>query len=198
MDRSIFLSASVPAYGREFFDTCHPYQIHTAVRSLLLLTLGRRHIVFGGHPSITPMMHSACQNFGITNIDCATIYQSDFFKEEFPLENREFVNIRLIPAEAELIDSVASMRHHMLTENQFSAGIFIGGMKGIIDEYNMFRTHFPGAKIVAVRAGGGASATLPVTNKDPLIQQLESSREYFSLFTQALEIDPRSERNFAK
>lgn len=144
------------------------------------------------------MVHSACQNLGITNIDCATIYQSVFFKEEFPLENREFVSIRLIPAEMNVKESVASMRYHMLTENHFSAAVFIGGMNGIIDEYDLFRQHFPEAKIIAVRAGGGASATLPVANEDPLIQQFEFSREYFSLFSQALEIDPRSERNFAK
>ena len=198
MNGSIFLSASVAIHGREFFDTCHPYQIHTAIRSLLLLTLGRRHIVFGGHPSITPMVHSACQNFGIRKIDCVTIYQSEFFKEDFPLENREFANIRLIPPQEDLKGSIDSMREHMLTENRFTVGIFIGGMKGIIDEYNIFRTHFPDAKIVVVRAGGGASETLPVTTEDPSIQALESSREYFSLFTQALEIDPRSERNFAK
>lgn len=81
-------------------------------------------------------------------------------------------------------------------ENDFEAGVFIGGMNGIVDEYNMFTSLFPRAKAIAVRAGGGATATLPITYKDPTIQTLEASRDYFSLYTNILEIDPSSERIF--
>jgi hypothetical protein len=197
MSGSIFLSASVPRRGREFYDSCHPYQIHTAIRSLLVLGLGRRHIVFGGHPSITPMVHAACKDFDLSNIDCVTIYQSKFFEDEFPLENKDFADIRLVSAEGTSSASVASMREQMLSEQKFTAGVFIGGMNGILDEYKLFTARFPEAKIVAVRAGGGATATLPTTHKDSEIQRLESSREYFSLYASVLEIDPTSERSFA-
>jgi len=196
MSQSIFLSASVPQHGREFYDTAHPYQIHTAVRSLLLLTLGRRQIVFGGHPSITPMVYSACLHFGLSDIRCATIYQSQFFKDEFPLENAEFADVRLIPAEATIPESVAMMRRKMFSESQFSAGIFIGGMKGILEEYALFREAFPDAKVIAVRAGGGATATLPQSSEDPAVQGLELSRDFFSLYSTVLGIDPRANRDF--
>lgn len=196
MKGSIFLSASVPTHGREFFDTSHPYQIHTAVRSLLLLALGRQHIVFGGHPSITPMVHSACLNFGITNINCVSIYQTAYFKDDFPLENQDFMDIRVVPAEDSLAASVDSMREHMFSDNHFSAGVFIGGMNGILHEYKIFKDRFPDASIIVVRAGGGAAATIPETQQDHEIQELEHSREYFSLFTQALKINPQSERHF--
>lgn len=196
MSSSIFLSASVPQYGREFYDSAHPYQIHTAVRSLLLLTLGRRKIVFGGHPSITPMVYSACLHFGLTDIRCATIYQSQFFKDEFPLENAGFVDVRLIPAQATIPESVATMRHKMFSENQFSAGVFIGGMNGILDEYALFREAFPDAKVIAVRAGGGATASLPQSSNDPAVQCLELSRDFFSLYSSVLGIDPTANRDF--
>lgn len=196
MTGSIFLSASVPTPGREFHDSCHPYQIHAAVRSFLLLALGRSHIVFGGHPSITPMVHSACLSFGLENTGSVTIYQSQYFKDEFPLENEDFADIRQIPAEATIQESVASMRQQILSQNTFTAGVFIGGMRGILDEYTLFKTKFPDAAVIAVRAGGGAAATLPITNTDPDTQKLELSRAYFSLYMNLLGIDPNSNRDF--
>lgn len=196
MKKPIFVSASVPTFGREFADTCHPYQIQTAVRSLLVLALGRQPIVFGGHPSITPMVYAACKNFGLKDISCATIYQSTFFRDKFPLENQAFADIRFVPGEEDMKKSVNLMRQRMMEENDFDAGIFIGGMNGIIDEYAMFTAAFPHAKIIAVRAGGGATATLPVSYTDTYLQELEASRDYFSLYTNILGIDPNSKRNF--
>ena len=173
MKKSIFLSVSVPTYGREFFDSCHPYQIQIAVRSLLLLALGRQRLVFGGHPSITPMVYAAGKSFGLNSIECATIYQSAYFEDKFPLENQVFADIRVVSKEETLKDSILSMRRRMLEDNEFEVGIFIGGMKGIIDEYEIFREKAPEAKVIVVRAGGGAAATLPATQSDPVIQALE-------------------------
>lgn len=50
--------------------------------------------------------------------------------------------------------SVGMMRSEML-KNNFDAGVFVGGMEGILDEFGMFRECHPGALIVAVGAGGG-------------------------------------------
>ena len=196
MKKSIFLSASVPTYGREFFDSCHPYQIQIAVRSLLLLALGRQRLVFGGHPSITPMVYAAGKSFGLNSIECATIYQSAYFEDKFPLENQVFADIRVVSKEETLKDSILSMRRRMLEDNEFEVGIFIGGMKGNIDEYEIFREKAPEAKVIVVRAGGGAAATLPATQSDPVIQALEESGDYFSLFNSILGIDPNNERIF--
>ncbi|MBH3442353.1 hypothetical protein I5L59_02010 [Pseudomonas moraviensis] len=196
MKKSIFLSASVPTRGRAFFGDCHPYQIQMAVRSLLLLVLGRRRIVFGGHPSITPMVYAAGRNFKLQSIECATVYQSAYFEDKFPLENQGFADIRLIAKEETLKDSVLSMRDRMMEDNEFQAGIFIGGMEGVIEEYKLFTSKFPKAKIIAVRAGGGATATLPSTHTDHRLKDLEKSRDYFSLYTSILGIEPDSERNF--
>ncbi|MCF5167557.1 hypothetical protein GIW45_26905 [Pseudomonas congelans] len=69
-------------------------------------------------------------------------------------------------------------------------------MNGIIDEYEMFREKAPEAKVIAVRAGGGATATLPVPQSDPVMQALEESGDYFTLYNSVLGIDPNSERIF--
>ena len=41
-----------------------------------------------------------------------------------------------------------------------------------------------------------AAATLPATQSDPVIQALEESGDYFSLFNSILGIDPNNERIF--
>ncbi len=62
---SIFLSASVPIEGRgNFYETANPFLIQFAVREFLTVCLGRRHIVWGGHPAITPMVWSVCEDLG--------------------------------------------------------------------------------------------------------------------------------------
>lgn len=143
------------------------------------------------------MVHSACESLGVTNIDCVTIYQSQYFEEKFPLENKEFANFRLIPAEIDAATSVAAMRQCLIEENSFSAGVFIGGMNGIINEYNSFRKYFPEASTTAVRFAGGAAETLPPSsNKDIEVNHLEHSNDYLSLFSQALNIDLNEERRF--
>lgn len=192
---SIFLSASAPIPGREYYDSCSPFQIHTAVRTFLTLALGRRHIVFGGHPSITPMVYAACKNFGMEHNNCVTIYQSSFFKDEFPIENQSFADIRLVPAEATVGESVEAMRLKMLTEWNFSAGVFIGGMGGILKEHKTFIEYHPMAVIVPVRAPGGASADIPTDSKQHAnIIELERSRDYLSIFVDRLGIMPSEPR----
>ncbi|MFZ6672271.1 hypothetical protein ACO0J9_29755, partial [Pseudomonas aeruginosa] len=52
--KRIFLSASVPRPDRgNFHETADPFLIQFAVRELMTVALGRRQIVWGGHPAIT-------------------------------------------------------------------------------------------------------------------------------------------------
>ena len=58
----IFLSASIPVQGRgNFFESADPFLIQFAVRELMTVCLGRRRIVWGGHPAITPMIWAVCR-----------------------------------------------------------------------------------------------------------------------------------------
>lgn len=192
---SIFLSASVPVPGREYYDRCSPFQIHSAVRTFLTLALGRRHLVFGGHPSITPMVHAACINFGLEQSHAVTIYQSAYFEDQFPLENKGFADMRVVPAAGSLKDSVAAMRAAMLSEWSFDAGVFIGGMNGVHDEHAYFCQLHPGAVIVPVRHPGGAAADLPASNvSESAESESDASRDYLSIFIERLNIDPATER----
>ncbi len=62
---AIFLSASVPVPGRgTYYQSADPFLIQFAVRELITAALGRRLIVWGGHPAITPMVWAACEDLG--------------------------------------------------------------------------------------------------------------------------------------
>lgn len=55
---AIFLSAGVPdpRRGPEYAATADTVAITAAVSALVYVTLGRRPLIWGGHPAITPMI----------------------------------------------------------------------------------------------------------------------------------------------
>ena len=121
---AIFLSASIPKPGREYHGTADPLLIHAAIRALLLLVLGRRHIVWGGHPSITPLVSAACDGLGVHYADAVTLYQSRFFQNDFPAENSRFGNMVLVDAEADMTASLQALRTRMFADHTLKAGRF--------------------------------------------------------------------------
>jgi hypothetical protein len=91
---AVFLSAGVPIPGRgNFHEDANPFLIQFAVRELLTLVLGRRHLIWGGHPAITPMVWSVCEDLGVVYAENVTLYQSLYFDEAFPEENKKFGNV---------------------------------------------------------------------------------------------------------
>lgn len=157
----IFLSASIPVEGRgNFYDSADPFLIQFAVRELMTVCLGRRRIVWGGHPAITPMVWAVCESLGVGYATAVRLYQSRFFEEWFPEENRHFRNVRYTPAvRGDRQASLERMRRRMLAE-PFDAAVFIGGMDGIFDEHRIFQELHPDATVIAVSAPGGAATQL--------------------------------------
>lgn len=157
----VFLSASVPLPGRgDFHETANPFLIQFAVRELLTVCLGRRLIVWGGHPAITPMVWAVCNDLGVEYAKTVKLYQSKFFEECFPEENRKFANVVYVDSVPDNgAKSLDRMRTRML-EGAFEAGVFIGGMEGVFEEYEFFRRLHPHAKTVIVDSPGGAALQL--------------------------------------
>ena len=95
MSKAIFLSASVPdpRRGPEYAATADSVAIQAAVSALVHVTLGRRRLIWGGHPSITPMIWVVAEAMGIDYGAWVTLYQSRHFKEDFPAENKAFQNV---------------------------------------------------------------------------------------------------------
>src|SRR3546814_4204230 len=90
----IFLSASVPEHGRgDFYETANPFLIKFAVRELITVCLGRRRIVWGGQPSITPMVLAVCRVFGLEFEAPVLLYPSTYYKNRFLEDNKYFVTV---------------------------------------------------------------------------------------------------------
>lgn len=159
---AIFLSASVPIPGRgNYYQSADAFLIQYAVREFVSAALGRRRIVWGGHPAITPMVWSVCEDLGVEYAHAVVLYQSRFFQEQFPEENRHFGNVIYVDAvPGDQAASLARMRNAMLSRDDLSAAVFIGGMEGIFDEYALCTQLHPHIKVLAVPAPGGAARQL--------------------------------------
>lgn len=159
---AIFLSASVPIVGRgSYYESADPFLIQSAVREFVTVALGRRVIVWGGHPAITPMVWAVCEDLGVDFAKAVVLYQSRFFADTFPEENRRFGNVEYVDAVPQDREaSLLRMRTAMLSRTDLAAAVFIGGMEGILAEHAMFTELHPGAKILLVPAAGGATRQL--------------------------------------
>jgi len=193
---AVFLSASVPVIGRgNYYETADPFLIQSAVREFVTATLGRRLLVWGGHPAITPMVWAVCEDLGVNYAKAVVLYQSRFFAEVFPEENRRFGNVEYIEAVPDnRQESLLSMRKSMLSREDLVAAVFIGGMEGILDEYALFTEFHPKGQILAVPAPGGAARQLAQrlgVKTEADLQNVDFSK----LFHSQLNIAPNEPRN---
>lgn len=196
MGEAIFLSASVPDPARapEFAKTADSVAIAAAVTALLHVTLGRRKLIWGGHPAITPMIWVVAEELGVDYGAWVQLYQSTFFEDEFPEDNERFRNIVFTNGvEDDRQKSLAVMREHMFRDHDYSAAVFIGGMGGILDEFALFRHFQPDAATVPVASTGGAALTL--AEKLPgLDADLAEDLDFVAVFHRHLGISPRERR----
>ena len=140
---AIFLSASIPDPKRDakYHDTADKTAIRDAVRALITVVLPHGKIVWGGHPAITPLVKVIAEGMGVREADKVVIFQSNFFKKYFPKENSHFEKIvRTRVVEGDRNKSLALMRKQMIESERFDAGVFIGGMEGVEEEYRLFTT----------------------------------------------------------
>ena len=157
---AIFLSASVPT-REPYSSDCRPQEIQAAVNALAQVALGRKKLVWGGHPAITPLLWSAAQAVGVEYTVAVELYQSKLFQDVLPEENKNFANVKLIAAVGEDVEaSLLAMRKAMFTSAEFDAAVFIGGMHGILDEHKLFTSHWPNAACIPIAQTGGATVHL--------------------------------------
>lgn len=159
---AIFLSASVPLVNRgNYHETANPFLIQCAVRELVISVIRQHKIVWGGHPAITPMIWSICEDLSIDYSEAVVLYQSRFFQDRFPEENQRFHNVVLTDAvSTDMNASLLLMREQMLSRHDLVAAVFIGGMEGVEAEYDLFIRFHPQAKVLPVAAPGGAALEL--------------------------------------
>jgi len=158
----IFLSASVPILGRgNYHETANPFLIQAAVREMVIAVIGHHKIVWGGHPSITPMIWSICEDLNVDYSKNVILYQSLYFKDRFPEDNQRFGNVIFTDSVSEDREaSLLLMRESMLSRDDLVAAVLIGGMEGVENEYDLFSRFHPDAVVLPVSAPGGASRML--------------------------------------
>lgn len=196
MADAVFLSAGVPdpRRGPQYAATADTVAITAAVSALVHVTLGRRILVWGGHPAITPMVWTIAQDVGVDYGRWVRLYQSRHFADEFPEDNERFQNVTFTDdVSGDREKSLLVMRERMFSDHGFKAAVFIGGMGGITQEYEMFRRLQPDAAVIPVVSTGGA--TLDVAARaGPLDPDLADDLDYVALMHRHLAVSVREER----
>lgn len=196
--RAVFVSASIPDPARwdGEFDAL---EITDAVVSLArtFLTAGWR-LVSAAHPTIAPLLLYVAAEFPAESDARVIIYQSELFENVLPTATRRFEASgigRLIwtpaaednrPIPGEWDESLIIMRHQMLTETAPTAAMFVGGMAGIPDEFQMFSRLYPDSPTYAIGFPGGAARELALQSDSALRDLLIKGTVYPSLWRAVL------------
>lgn len=191
---NLFLSASIPLPNRDerFIRTADVVAIREAIKGLVDAMLPAGRIVFGGHPAITPMMAMLLRSHGTAAKKRVVLYQSAYFGRKFVDENAEFIDLRIIPQVAKNRQrSLAKMRRRMIEDTKFDAAVFIGGMDGVIDEFELFKSVHPNAARWPVASTGAAARELFVKDGRPHPKLLADEMTYATMFRQLLSELPR-------
>ena len=160
---SIFLSASIPLPHRhpKYLETADVVAIRDSIRAVVSVVVPGGQIVFGGHPAITPLIRLLVRGMTPNVRKHVILYQSLFFKTQFPPEVSEFEEVRFIDAvDGDLDASLAKMRGAMISAHNFDAAVFLGGMEGVEIEYDIFRRLHPDKPAYPVASAGAAARIL--------------------------------------
>lgn len=186
----IFLSASIPLEDRhpKYFNTADKTAIRDAVRALATVVIPKAHLVWGGHPSITPLIRHVLETLGSSSANRVTLYQSDFFPKQ-PKDNDYIEKIVRTEKLSDRDSSLLHMRERMFTDQKFIAGIFIGGMEGVEDEYQLFKKYNPKAMALPIASTGAAAKIVFEKNFDHTNERnnrLLTDYAYMALFKSLL------------
>jgi hypothetical protein len=189
--KNIFLSASIPLPERDekYIGTADIIAIRDAVIALTTVVLPHHRLIWGGHPSITPLIYYVMERLNLDIQEHVTLYQSKLFEKNFPEDNNKFKNIVFTDIiDNDIEKSLLHMRNRMLDESEFSAGIFIGGMEGVEEEFDIFVEKYPNALVLPIASTGAAAKMiydkkLSGENKN---ERLLKDYAYMSLFQELL------------
>lgn len=187
---NIFLSASIPMPGRDpkYIGSADVIAIRDSVLALASVVLPYFRLVWGGHPSITPLIAQVLRHYGKEVNNHVTLYQSSYFERFFPLENESVAHIVKTKDLGDRNDSLFEMRSRMICDNKFVAAFFIGGMEGVEEEFKMFTSFHKDAKIYPIASTGAAAKLIYDTSPAHFDERLVTELTYTSLFKELLNI----------
>jgi hypothetical protein len=122
------------------------------------------------------------------------LYQSAFFKDRYPQANLRFDNWVEIPAvEGDQRASLRLMRERMFSDHYYEAAVFIGGMEGVIDEFEVLQGFAPEVRLLPIAAPGGVSREL-FDRVESLPQEMRNRTDFTYWLYRILQIDPSEPR----
>jgi hypothetical protein len=196
MTDAIFLSAGVPdpKRGPEYAKTADTVAITAAVSALVHVTLGRRLLVWGGQPAITPMIWAVAEGLGVEYGSWVRLYQSKHFEDEYPEDNERFQNVTYTDdVNGDREDSLRIMREKMFSDFNYTAAIFIGGMAGIVHEFDLLMNLQPKVTALPILSTGGA--VLDVAQRMGAVPpDLGDDLDYVALFHRHLGVSVKEMR----
>ncbi len=169
----VFLSAAMPSDPEEraLADrTLYPFVVSL---TQALIPLGVT-LVFGGHPSVTPLVHKAVVDQVGDEAGGIELHQARLWQDSTALraEVREgplFHKARWHgDAKGSIAENIRALRDGMI-EGSLTAAVFVGGKThdfkgprpGIVDEYERFVKACPERPAFRLGLAGGAARTLP-------------------------------------
>lgn len=186
---NLFLSASVPIEGRadgKYLRTADVIAIRDSVIALASVALPHYHLIWGDHPSITPLIANVLRHSNEEINSSVTVYQSGFFGNEFPEENKDVEHVVITDNLGDRDKSLDLMRKRMIEENDYAVAVFIGGMNGVEDEYRLFRNSHPDVPCLPVASTGAAALMIYEAEKETYDSRLRTDMAYASLFKDLL------------
>lgn len=186
----VFISASIPDLKRweGRFDALAITDAVVAIARTVLAGGGR--LVTAAHPTIAPLLLYVAAEQPTAPQPAVVVYQSEVFEPVWPAATRRFEEqeigtvIRTPAVGDEPPDpraapkSLQLMRERLLAEQPLAAAIFVGGMRGITVEYEMFTARHPDAPTYALGGPGGEAATLIQHSPAPIRALLGASDVY--------------------
>lgn len=186
--KNIFLSASVPKPDNVFYESLDVIAIRDAVIALAsaVLVNPKYHLIWGGHPSITPLITLVLDRYDLKMSDRVTLYQSEFFRKQFPPENKDVGNRIITEDKGDYKESLKLMREKMIGDNDYVAAVFIGGKDGVFEEFKLFQDYHPDALVLPIASTGAASRNLYETHLEKFDKRLLTELSYTTLFKELL------------
>jgi len=174
--RRIFLSAAMPDSGDQAAasHTLAPFVV-TLVQSLV--DLGAT-VVFGGHPSVTPLVHEALVDVAGEGSGGIELHQAKLWSAERPKivgDRKVFRVVRSHGDGKAVATDLTALRDGMIQAG-LNGAVFIGGKQeealthpaGLVEEYRRFRSVCPDQPTFIVgMARGTAFALLPAEEQPP-------------------------------
>ena len=195
---NILLSASFPSGERgDRFKPYDPSGISDAVSAFARAVLSNNgRLTFGGHPTITPLVLMIAREIQIK--DSVTVFHSAWFQDmQIPeveeIRDEQLGYVEWTPSATNQEESLQIMRNAMIQRRRYASALFIGGMEGIVEEYEMVKGISPETPCVPVAGPGGAATNLPTNDCERLeLGAFQNSRSYPYMALQFVDAISRS------